>query len=119
VDSEVSGTWQSAEEVPGTAALNAYSDGTAVVESVSCASAGNCVVGGSYQPGSGSIQAFVDSEVNGTWQSAEQVPGTATLNAGDSAAVDSVSCGSAGNCSAVGTYTNSSGYVEGFVSNLS
>jgi len=45
----------------------------------------------------------------GTVGTAKEVPGTATLNRGGSAAVDSVSCVSAGNCSAGGYYFDGSG----------
>jgi hypothetical protein len=47
-------------EVPGLGALNAGGD--AIVNSVSCAAAGNCAAGGSYKDGSGHIQAFVVSQ---------------------------------------------------------
>jgi hypothetical protein len=70
--------------------------GGAAVYSVSCASAGNCSAGGDYVDGSGNIQAFVVSQVNGIWGTAEEVPGTAALNAGGGAAVNSVSCPAGG-----------------------
>ena len=89
------GTWGTAREVPGTAALNHF---YAQVNSLSCASAGNCSAGGSYTDSSLYSQAFVASEVNGTWHTAREVPGTAALNQGGQAAVNSVSCASAGNC---------------------
>ncbi len=91
-----------AEEVPGTAALN--QGGTAQVSSVSCGAAGNCSVGGSYTDSSGDLQVFVVSQVNGIWGKAEEVPGTAALNQGGDAQVSSVSCAGAGNCSAGGSY---------------
>jgi hypothetical protein len=62
--------------------------------------------------------AFVASEVAGTWQAAVEVPGTAALNAGGHAQVNSVSCGSAGNCSAGGVYTDSSGHGQGFTASM-
>jgi D-alanine-D-alanine ligase-like ATP-grasp enzyme len=99
---EKNGTWGTAEEVPGTAALNA--GGNAQITSVSCASAGNCSAGGYYTDSSGANQAFVVGETNGTWGTAEEVPGTAALNAGGNAQITSVSCASAGNCSAGGYY---------------
>jgi hypothetical protein len=43
------------------------------------------------------------------------VPGTATLNSGGAAWTVSVSCASAGNCSAGGGYTDSSGHRQAFV----
>jgi cytochrome c551/c552 len=109
------GTWGTAEEVPGTAALN--SGGNAIPNSVSCASAGNCSAGGDYTDGSSHQQAFVINETNGTWGAAEEVPGTATLNPGGFAQVASVSCASAGNCSAGGDYKDASSRQQAFVVN--
>ena len=107
------GTWGTAREVPGTAALNA--GGQAQVGSVSCASAGNCTAAGSYTDSSGHTQAFVVSQVRGTWGTADEVPGTATLNTGGNAVINSLSCGSAGNCSAAGSYTDRTGHSQAFV----
>jgi hypothetical protein len=42
------------------------------VDAVSRASPGNCAAGGQYTDGSGQ-QAFVISEVNGTWPGAQEV----------------------------------------------
>jgi hypothetical protein len=50
----------------------------------------------------------------GGWAKAEEVPGTASLNTGGSAQIASVSCPSAGNCSAGGSYLGSGG-TEPFV----
>src|SRR5262249_8886999 len=86
---QTNGSWGSAIQVAGTAALN--SGGGAWLESVSCASAGNCAAGGSYTDGSGHYQAFVADETNGTWGTAIEVPGTATLNSGGQADLRSVS----------------------------
>ena len=106
-------TWGTAKEVPGTATLN--HGGSAYISSVSCASLGNCSAGGGYTDGSGHSQAFVVSQVSGTWGTAKEVPGTATLNQGGGAAVSSLSCASAGNCSAGGSYTDGSGNAQAFV----
>jgi hypothetical protein len=113
VVSQVNGTWHTAIEVPGTAALN--QGGGANLSSVSCASPGNCSAGGDYRDSSNQQQAFVVNEVNGTWRTAIEVPGTAALNRGGSAAIDSVSCAPAGSCSASGYYTDSSGNQQAFV----
>jgi hypothetical protein len=115
VVNEVNGTWKSAIEVPGTAALN--KGDYAQISSVSCASAGNCSAGGWYTDSSDLSQPFVVNEVNGTWKSAVKVPGIDTLNQGDNAAINSVSCASAGNCSALGSYTDSSKDYQVFVVN--
>jgi hypothetical protein len=113
VVSQVHGTWGTAEQVPGTAALN--QGGNARIYSVSCATAGTCSAGGYYQDSSGTDQAFVVSQVHGTWGTAEQVPGTAALNQGGFAAINSVSCATAGTCSAGGLYQDSSGTYQAFV----
>ena len=52
--------WGTAQEVPGTAALN--QGGSADLASVSCAAAGNCSAGGPYKDSSGNTQVFVVSE---------------------------------------------------------
>jgi hypothetical protein len=48
----------------------------------------------------------------GSWGPAKEV--AAALNTGRTAAINSVSCGSAGNCSAGGYYTDSSGNLQAF-----
>ncbi len=105
--------WGKAEEVPGTAALN--KGGNADVNSVSCARVGSCGAGGFYTDGRGHVQAFVASEKNGRWRSAHAVPGMAGLNAGGNSQVTSLSCPSAGDCVAVGFYTDGHGHVQAFV----
>ena len=112
---ETSGTWRAAEEVPGAAALNA--GGLAKVTSVSCASAGTAPPAASMQDGSFNAQAFIVNEINGIWRTAEEVPGTAALNTGGDAVVTSVSCASAGNCAAGGSYRDCSGHDQAFVVN--
>src|SRR5215471_5726243 len=113
VVSERNGTWGTAIGVPGSGALNAGGD--ARVESVSCASAGNCAAGGFYADRLGHMPAFVVSETNGTWGTAIEVPGSGALNKDGNAGVNSVSCASAGKCAAGGTYTDGSGHIQAFV----
>src|SRR5439155_7762681 len=105
VVTETSGTWGKAEEVPGSAALNAGGPG-AVILSVSCAAPGDCSAGGYYSDASGHEQAFVVTQTNGTWGSAKEIPGSGALNAGGSARVNSMSCGAPGNCAAGGQYAS-------------
>jgi hypothetical protein len=110
VADEVNGSWRNAIGVPRAGAL---SNGAGEVDSVSCASAGNCVAGGDMSSSSG-LQAFIADEVSGVWQDAIEVPGVGALNDG-SADVFSVSCASAGNCAAGGQYTDSSSFQQAFV----
>jgi hypothetical protein len=115
IDDEKSGQWQEAREVPGTAALNTGGGGASAI---SCASPGNCAVGGDYQQdvnGSGEDEGFVASEVNGTWHDAAPVRGTVSAFA----EVSSVSCPAAGDCVAAGAFTDRAGNEEAFVADQS
>ena len=114
VAGETNGAWGKAEKIPGTGALN---QGRHAGIEVSCASAGNCGVGGYDTDGSGRVQAFVAGERDGTWGKAEEVPGTAGLNKGGDAETQSVSCAAVDNCSASGFYTDGSGHQQAFVVN--
>jgi hypothetical protein len=115
VVSETKYAWGAAIPVPGLAALNA--GGNAVMSSLSCWSAGDCVAGGSYQSstslsdltGSYPVQAFVVSERFGVWHAAEEVPGTSVLNSATDAQVNSVSCAPGGYCAAGGFYEFNTG----------
>ncbi len=91
------------------------SRGPAEVESLSCASAGNCAAGGYYTDASRQLQAFVVSESDSAWGRAQEVPGFAALNIGGRAQISSVSCASAGNCAAGGYYTDASRQLQAFV----
>jgi hypothetical protein len=97
---ETNGTWGKAEQVPGIAALNTGRD--AEISSVSCASPGNCSAGGFYTVGGAARHAFVVSETDGTWGTAQEV--AAALDKGGYGQVSSVSCALPGNCGAGGQY---------------
>ncbi len=77
VASKQGGHWGNAIELPGFTALNA--EGIGDLAAVSCATAGNCVAGGSYAAQAdfqgGSFQAYVANEKNGRWGKAIEVPG--------------------------------------------
>jgi hypothetical protein len=111
--SEAGGRWRKAIEVPASASLNI--GGNAATVSISCTSAGDCSAGGYYLDGAGHFQAFVVTQRNGTWGKAGGVPALAALNSGGSANIDSISCGSAGNCSAGGYYLDGAGHFQAFV----
>jgi hypothetical protein len=80
---------------------------------MSCTSAGNCSAGGAAEDVSGAQGAFVVSEKNGVWGTAQEV--AAALNTGGYAGITSVSCASAGNCSAGGFYADGSRKTQVFV----
>jgi hypothetical protein len=100
---EKNGTWGHAIEVPGSARLDAGGGG--FITSISCPSAGNCSAGGILPVAfSTTISgAFVVNETNGVWGTAMELSGPRSFNH-NGAGIDSISCASAGNCSAGGTF---------------
>src|SRR5581483_907338 len=88
------------------------------LNSVSCASAGNCTAVGRYNDGY-YYEGLLLTETSGAWgmgveatlpsQSRSGSPGGHLVSDG----LNSVSCASAGNCSAVGNYYDSSSHTEG------
>jgi len=107
--SYINGRWHNAVEIQA-----ATTGGL----SISCPSAGNCAVGGSYVDSSRHAEAFVVREVQGTWRKAVEVPGTASLNKGGYAQVNSVSCTFPGNCAVVGFYLDGARVDRAFVDDL-
>src|SRR5258706_274943 len=103
VVSERNGRWHLAIQAPGLGALN--KGGDARVGSVACAPPGHCPAGGDYtSDASGRLQAFVVGETGGSWGTAQEVAGNLNTGPGLGAFVDTVSCGSAGNCAVGGSY---------------
>ena len=108
VVAERNGVWDAAIKVPGIATLN--TGGFAWVNSVSCASAGNCAASGRYYDGS-EEHPFVVAEKNGVWGTAVDVPGTDALyvHGAGFPYVNPVSCVHGGRCVIGGSYNDSSG----------
>jgi hypothetical protein len=105
--------WVKAIEVPGIATLD---DGyNSELIAVSCRKAGDCSAGGDYSHSGSSESAFVVTEKNGHWGKASQLPGLAAINAGNSADIDVLSCGAAGNCAAGGLYRDAKGHQQAFL----
>jgi hypothetical protein len=103
VADERNGRWGKAIEPPRLKFLNGGSGGgNAEVDSVSCASAGNCAAVGLV--GDPDSAGFVVGEKNGVWGKA-MVIGLGGRIAG----ADAVSCASPGNCAAGGYYSDVSG----------
>ena len=113
VVSEKNGVWGNALQISGLAILDQGK--AASTNSLSCPSPGNCTAGGTYVDGSGDDQVFIATETKGIWGSAQDVPGLPALDKGGYASLESVSCASAGNCSADGTYSDSPGHYQAFV----
>lgn len=110
---ETAGKWATGVEavLPGDAAvLNQNAD----LKSVSCASPGNCTAVGSYSGTGGG--ALVLTETAGKWATGVEAGLPANASTTDPVAgLSSVSCASAGSCSSVGLYVDSSGGAQGLL----
>jgi hypothetical protein len=99
VDDEVDDTWEPALALPDFTKLGVSGD----IDSISCASTGNCGAVGSYAPAAGDDQDFVVNEVGGTWEPPIPVPGLPqSTRSGDPSG--SISCSAANDCEATGSY---------------
>ena len=119
---ETSGTWAAGVEasLPANAGKNPERHPGPLVSlgfgfSVSCASAGNCTAVGPYIDRSGHEQGLLLSETSGRWATGVEVSLPANAGKNPNVDLDSVSCASAGNCTAVGNYTDSSGNQHGLL----
>jgi hypothetical protein len=105
VASEVAGVWRVATAVPGIGKLNTGDSAVGTV--ISCAAPGYCALGGSYEATSGGYDLpFIDSDVNGTWGTAEAVPGRPAT--GGNYGITAISCPGTGDCVAAGNDNNGS-----------
>src|SRR5437764_987325 len=91
---------------------NAGSIPAAYLNSVSCPAAGNCSAVGTYEDGSGHVQGLLLNETAGTWATGVEASLPANAASIPNVSLTSVSCAAAGNCSAVGTYYDSSGHEQ-------
>jgi hypothetical protein len=92
------GTWHNAQRIAGTG-----NDNLRVTYSLSCATAGNCVIGGAI-PARGGWHAAFAAEVNGRWGRARVLPGVFALDQGRYSQIDVVSCAALLRCTAVGFF---------------
>src|SRR5207248_10064147 len=92
VDSQANGTWGAGRRAPGT--------DEATITSLSCPSSGNCSTVGYAVDAP--VQAYILTERRRTWARAKEVPGITALSQGGRSRLSSMSCTSAGNCSAGG-----------------
>jgi hypothetical protein len=113
---ETSGSWGAPHQL--LAPFDAAPNPLTTIYAISCAASGHCAVGGSYQDTRGDVQSFVAIESSSIWQSANKVTLPAgALVSGQYSNVKAVSCASANNCSALGTYLDSTTplpRIEGF-----
>src|SRR5207248_2898805 len=83
--------------------------------SVSCAAAGNCSAVGRYADSSNHQQGLLLTETAGTWATGVEADPPANAGSNPGVGLVSVSCASAGNCSAVGYYSDSLSHQQGLL----
>jgi hypothetical protein len=120
VATDAGGTWTASEISMtglGTGA-NPYAD----LSGVSCAAAGSCAAVGSYVDSSGHDQGLIDTQAGGVWTpSKANLSSLPSVSSNPIAQLTSVSCPSAGACTAVGRYVDGSaplGSYQGLVLSL-
>jgi hypothetical protein len=111
---ETAGTW-----APGVEAVlpaNAATTGQDVfVGSVSCPSAGECTAVGSYVDASGNTEGLLLTETAGRWSTGVEATLPANAAPQQRAEIRDVSCASAGNCTAVGSFFTGPGISQGLL----
>jgi hypothetical protein len=99
---EKNGVWSAAQTIPGTpGAIRSH-------PVIDCTSPGNCVAAGGYTTGKHTYRAFTVAQVNGTWRKAQLISDHA-LSGRISDTATTLSCTTAGNCTAAGEYTTKTG----------
>ena len=111
--SESSGTWGTGVEAALPANAGSNSQSGAFLGSVSCASAGNCAAVGYYFDSLVNRLGLLLDESSGTWGTGVEAAPPANAGSDPSVNLLSVSCASAGNCAAVGSYVDSAGHHQG------
>lgn len=105
---ESSGTW--APGVYANLPTKAGANPNVSFRSVSCASAGDCTAVGSYTDSLDQTHGLLLTESSGSWARGVEPALPVDSGAVGDVVIDSVSCTSAGECTAVGTYTYFGGY---------
>jgi len=112
---EVNGAWSNATEVrlPVLTTANPY----VTLDQVACAGTGYCSAVGSFIDTSNVTHAIVVNQVARTWHAAAILALPANASAFAGATASEVTCISAGNCSATGTYNAAGSGVQALVAN--
>lgn len=82
---------------------------------LACPATGDCVAAGVYNNHANVPQGLILSEVNGKWATALTITPPRDAAAVAATTPNGVACGSAGNCTVVGTYQLASGDTQSFV----
>ena len=83
--------------------------------SIACSAAGSCAATGTYADSHGDTQGFVEHERNGHWTASLLKLPRDAVTTGQSVSLEGVSCPSATDCVAVGSYDSTSGQAQPFL----
>ena len=97
-------SWATGVEAPLPANASTSTGDGGGLDSVSCASAGNCTAVGSYFYSAGHYTGQMLTETSGIWTAGVEASLPANAGTDSDGGLGSVSCASAGNCTAVGGY---------------
>jgi hypothetical protein len=121
-ETEQNGIWHPAIELalPANAGSNIDNAAELHLNSVSCASSGDCVAVGSYDATSADdVEAVVLTQTAGTWSIGVQFGYPTAAASNPSAALDSVSCGTSGACAVAGTYEDNNATTQALIAQRS
>lgn len=108
-------TWQSAKVAALPSGARGLPQG--FLPALSCPSAGNCSAGGAFNDADNRTQGLVLNEVKGAWASPTKLVAPNGAAGNPQVTVNSISCGSVGSCSAVGSYADKTGSSQSFAAN--
>ncbi|HET9060629.1 MAG TPA: hypothetical protein VFN61_11965, partial [Acidimicrobiales bacterium] len=100
VFNENAGVWGTGTQVLGPTSTAVH------LEAVSCSPGGNCSAVGSYDDSSGHHHGVLLNETAGTWAPAIEAALAPGAGTDPQVSFSAISCALAGNCSAIGTFTN-------------
>jgi endoglucanase len=109
------GTWTAAQApLPANAGSGQGGD----LQSVTCLTGDSCTAVGGYFDAGGNSQGMVDTFTDGTW-TAVQAPVPANAGTNPLVSLGSVTCLADGSCTAVGSYTDTSGNGQAMIDTFS
>lgn len=114
VETETDGSW-TAGKLPLAGLPSTATDPEVDLRSIACPSAGSCVAVGDYQDGSGHEQALIATESSGSWTAHRADLSSFSTYSDPYANLVQVSCGSTGNCAAVGSWRDAADNDEGLI----
>ncbi len=113
LDEESNGVWGTVFMPSG---IEAPAQGNiSTIDAVSCFAPGDCSAGGTYTQGNVVGEAYVVNESNGVWGTVQNLPGVDALNQDHDANLTGLSCTAAGECSAIGSYSDGAQLQQAFV----